>query len=61
MLAGVAIAASMLGTTLARRILEAMSDLQFRTWARRLITTVAGYYILYGGWLLLARSDALAF
>ena len=40
-LAGVAIAASMLGTTLARRILEAMSDPQFRTWANRLITTVA--------------------
>ena len=54
-LAGVAIAASMLGTTLARRILEAMSDAQFRTWANRLITTVAGYYILYGGWLLFAR------
>jgi uncharacterized membrane protein YfcA len=60
-LAAVAIAASMLGTTLARRILEAMTDLQFRTWAQRLITTVAGYYILYGSWLLLARSHALAF
>jgi hypothetical protein len=41
-LAGVAIAASMLGTTLARRILEAMSDAQFRTWANRLITTGRG-------------------
>src|SRR5260221_1102588 len=40
-LALVAIAASMLGTSLARRILEAMSDAQFRTWANRLITTVA--------------------
>jgi len=60
-LAGVAIAASMLGTSLARRILEAMTDLQFRTWAQRLITTVAGYYVLYGGWLLLARSNALAY
>jgi uncharacterized protein len=60
-LAAVAIAASMFGTTLARRILEAMTDLQFRTWAQRLITTVAGYYILYGSWLLLARSNALAF
>ena len=60
-LAGVAIAASMLGTTLARRILEAMSDAQFRTWAGRLITTVAGYYILYGGWLLFTRADAMAF
>jgi hypothetical protein len=60
-LAGVAIAASMTGTSLARRILEAMTDLQFRTWARRLITTVASYYILYGSWLLLARSNAFAF
>jgi uncharacterized membrane protein YfcA len=58
-LATVAVAASMLGTTLARRILEAMSEQQFRTWANRLITTVASYYILYGGWLLLfARSSA---
>ena len=60
-LAGVAIAASMLGTTLARRILEAMSDAQFRTWAKRIITTVAGYYILYGGWLLFTRGSAMAF
>ena len=51
----------MTGTTLARRILEAMTDLQFRTWAARLITTVAGYYIIYGSWLLLARGNALAF
>jgi uncharacterized protein len=60
-LAAVAIAASMLGTTLARRILEAMSDAQFRTWAGRLITTVAGYYTLYGGWLLVTGSGAMAF
>ncbi|HXI05529.1 MAG: TSUP family transporter [Bradyrhizobium sp.] len=52
-LAVVAVAASMLGTTLARRILEAMSDLQFRTWANRLITTIACYYIGHGSWLLL--------
>ncbi len=51
-LAGVAVAASMIGTTLARRILEAMTDTQFRTWAGRLITTVASYYIIYGSWLL---------
>ncbi len=59
--ATVAVAASMTGTTLARRILEAMTDTQFRTWAGRLITTVAGYYIIYGSWLLLVRSNALAF
>jgi uncharacterized membrane protein YfcA len=60
-LAAVAVAASMAGTTLARRILEAMTDSQFRTWAGRLITTVAGYYIIYGTWLLLAGGDALAY
>jgi len=60
-LAVVAIAASMTGTTLARRFLEAMTDLQFRTWATRLITTVAGYYIIYGSWLLVTRSNAFAF
>jgi uncharacterized membrane protein YfcA len=53
-LAAVAVAASMTGTTLARRLLEAMTDLQFRTWASWLITTVACYYIAYGSWLLLA-------
>jgi uncharacterized membrane protein YfcA len=60
-LAAIAIAASMLGTTLARRILEAMTDVQFRVWANRLITTVAGYYIIYGSWLLVARSSAASF
>lgn len=60
-LAGIAVAASMLGTTLARRLLEAMTDTQFRTWARRLITTVASYYIIYGSWLLLVRSRLIAF
>jgi uncharacterized membrane protein YfcA len=59
-LAGVAIAASMLGTSLSRRVLEAMTDHQFRTWANRLITTVACYYILYGGWVLLSSSSAAA-
>jgi uncharacterized membrane protein YfcA len=60
-LAAVAILASMTGTSLARRILEAMTDLQFRIWASRLITTFASYYVLYGSWLLLARSNAFAF
>ena len=60
-LALVAIAASMLGATLSRRVLEAMSDQQFRRWANRLITAVAGYYILYGGWLLVGSSLAASF
>jgi hypothetical protein len=58
-LAGVAIAASMLGTTLARRILEAMTDQQFVAWSNKLITTIACYYIAYGGWLLM-RAPVLA-
>ncbi len=57
-LAAVAVAASMLGTTLARRLLESMTDVQFRTWANRLITTIACYYIGYGGWLLLSPHFA---
>jgi uncharacterized membrane protein YfcA len=59
-LAAVAIAASMLGTTLSRRVLEAMSDQQFRRWANRLITTVASYYIIYGSWLLLFARSSVA-
>jgi uncharacterized membrane protein YfcA len=47
-----AIAASMAGTTLARRILEAMTDAQFRTWADRVITVIALYYLAHGAWLL---------
>ena len=49
---GVAIAASMTGTTLARRILEAMTDRQFRTWADRVITVIALVYLGQGAWLL---------
>ena len=60
-LAVVAVAASMLGTTLSRRVLEAMSDQQFRRWANRLITTVASYYILYAGWLFVAKSASASF
>ncbi|MDE2379314.1 sulfite exporter TauE/SafE family protein [Bradyrhizobium sp.] len=58
-LAAVAITASMLGTTLARRILEAMSDRQFVVWSMRLITTIAFYYIGYASWLLI-RTPVLA-
>ncbi|MBI5262347.1 MAG: sulfite exporter TauE/SafE family protein [Bradyrhizobium sp.] len=59
--AAVAVAASMLGTTLARRILEGMSDHQYRVWAGRLITTIASYYILHGSWLLVRAPVMAAF
>jgi len=51
---GLAIITSMAGTTLARRILEAMTDHQFRTWADRVITVIAVYYLGQGAWLLVA-------
>jgi uncharacterized membrane protein YfcA len=50
-----AIMASMLGTTLARRVLESISDSQFRLWASHLITGVAAWYLAQGSYLLLVR------
>src|SRR5947209_3290191 len=50
--AGLAIAASMLGTTLAARVLERMSDAQFRRWSNRIITAVSGYFVVYGCYVL---------
>jgi uncharacterized membrane protein YfcA len=46
--AGLAIAASMLGTTLAVKVLERISDAQFRRWSNRIITAVSGYFVAYG-------------
>lgn len=52
-IAGLAIVASMVGTSLAARVLEAMSDVQYRLWANRIITTIASYYIIDGAYLLM--------
>ena len=60
-LARLAVAASMTGTTLAAAHSGGHDRTAIPHLGRRLITTVAGYYIIYGSWLLLARSDALAF
>lgn len=43
-----AVAASMLGTSLGKQILERLSDGQFRMWAGRLITVLGLYYVGYG-------------
>jgi uncharacterized protein len=51
-LAALAVTCSMLGTTAARRLLEAMTDEQFRRWANRLITAIACYYVVQGTVLL---------
>jgi uncharacterized membrane protein YfcA len=44
----VAIAASMIGTSLGKLLLERLSEAQFRTWSHRLITALAGWYVGYG-------------
>ena len=40
--AGLAIIASMIGTSLAAKVLLAMTDRQYRSWANRIITAIAG-------------------
>ncbi len=51
-MAGLAVGASILGTTLARPLLEMLTDLQYRRWAGRLITAIALTFIAQGAWLL---------
>jgi uncharacterized membrane protein YfcA len=53
-LAALAVICSLIGTRLARRLLEAISDNQFRLWAKRLITAVSLYYVAQGTYLLTA-------
>ena len=45
---GVAIASSIVGTSLGKLVLERLSDTQFRVWSNRLITALASYYVGYG-------------
>jgi len=55
LVAGLAIACSMIGTTLAAKVLLAMTDAQYRTWANRIITALAGYYVAHGAVLVFVR------
>ena len=48
-----AIVPAVLGTTLAARVLEAMTDADFRRWSRRIIMAVSLTFIARGAWLLL--------
>ncbi|HET7376690.1 MAG TPA: sulfite exporter TauE/SafE family protein [Anaerolineae bacterium] len=43
-----AVACSMIGTTLAAKVLLAMTDQQYRSWTNRIITGIAGYYVAHG-------------
>lgn len=47
-----AIALAMLGTTLATRVLEGMSNEQFRHWSKRVIFSISAVYGVRGLWLL---------
>jgi uncharacterized protein len=52
LLAALAVTMSITGTSLAKRFLERMSDAQYRLWAGRIITAIASWFIVQGGWLL---------
>jgi uncharacterized membrane protein YfcA len=51
-LGALAVAAAMLGTTLAKPVLHLMTDTQYRVWATRLIAAIGGYYMMHGTYLL---------
>jgi uncharacterized membrane protein YfcA len=44
----IAVASSMIGTSLGKLLLERLSEAQFRAWSHRLITALASYYVGYG-------------
>jgi uncharacterized membrane protein YfcA len=49
---------SMVGTTLATKVLAAMTDQQFRTWANAIITCIACYYVVHGTILVVLTQAA---
>jgi uncharacterized membrane protein YfcA len=48
-----AVICSMIGTSLAAKVLKVMTDQQFRAWANRIITAICGYYVAHGTFLVL--------
>ena len=40
-----------LGTTLAKPVVERLSDKVYRVWANRIVVTLSGYYAIYGLYL----------
>jgi uncharacterized protein len=51
-----AIALAMLGTTLAARVLEKMTDADFRLWSKWVIRAISLVYLARGLWLLLVAG-----
>ena len=56
----IAVGASLVGTVLARPLLLAMSDAQYRLWAGRIIMAIAVYYVLHGAALIQAETHQTA-
>jgi uncharacterized membrane protein YfcA len=52
LMAGLAVLASMIGTSAARPILDRLTDSQYRVWATRIITVIGVYYVAQGFYLL---------
>jgi uncharacterized protein len=55
-MAGAAIAASVVGTSLARPVLERLTEAQYRLWASRIIIAIATVYLVQGSYLLLRTA-----
>lgn len=51
-LAGTCVLLAMFGTTLSRRVLDAMTDANFRSWTRRVVMATGLCYLITGMWLL---------
>jgi uncharacterized membrane protein YfcA len=52
-MAALAVAASIAGTSLAKPILERLTDTQYRIWATNIITTIGLAYLAHGSYLLI--------
>jgi uncharacterized membrane protein YfcA len=60
MIAVLAVALAIVGTSLSRRVLDRMSDKQFIGWSRRIIMVLSVVYLAQGSWLLLSERTAAA-
>ena len=49
--AGLAVAMAALGTTLAKPVVEGLSDKVYRVWANRIVYSLSAYYAVYGLYL----------
>jgi uncharacterized protein len=50
---GVSVVMAIVGTSLARTVLERLTDVQFRWWTRRIVMTISVVYIAQGIWIYL--------